>query len=58
VSFSDGRIDDALRDLLGWPTSAAPTSAAEKVEDLRQFFADLRRRRASRAPVWTKDWRP
>jgi hypothetical protein len=61
VSFSDGRVDEALRDALGWPLPPVPVSPAEKVVDLRTWLADLRRRRADRAPgvgAWTKDWRP
>jgi hypothetical protein len=61
VSFSDGRMDAALRELIGWPVPAVPVTPAEKVADLRTWLADLRRRRAHRSPgvgAWTKDWRP
>jgi hypothetical protein len=54
-------MDAALRDALGWPVPPVPTGPAEKVADLRTFLADLRRRRAARAPgvgTWTKGWRP
>jgi hypothetical protein len=54
-------MDAALRDVLGWPLPPVPTTAAEKVADLRTWLADLRRRRAAREPgigAWTKDWRP